>query len=793
MAAPTRNEMLHNAHGNIIHDSTFIQVGRDCHNYNNYNNYVSPEVRKQEALKRLFEHIAPGAFHDSADRRDPPKCHPHTREAVQRDIMKWAQDPSNLRLLMWIYGPAGAGKSAIMQTFAELCDKLGILGGSFFFFRGTFKRDITDHLFTTLAYQLAKRVPRFGDHLAIAIHDDPAVFSRNLVSQMKALILDPMAAIAAEDPSAVPGLYVILVDGLDECRLEASQREVINLLSNSTSPYLRFVISSRPELAIHDDYHPDDDIRQFLEDRFREIKTSHVLRDSLPPNWPGSDIICKLVRNSSGQFIYAATAIRYIESARHSPMEHLGTILKARLSPDQSDTPFALLDSLYHQIFAAVDDLPAVLDILRVLLSNINRVSDHNPHYIETLLGYSPGQAQLILCDMHSLLSLHIDNDNKHDNSIFLHHKSLEDFLFDPLRSKDLYIQPNKLQQFYTINLLDHFDALLSSDIHTADCIVCDIWTMLEDAFSGQDLILSNEMADTLSRSMPNIIKVGVKYSAQYDGEIYVAYSALDKYYNWLDNQKKLSSDVFANKLYNSLIIWLDDNLAALILDRYNHSSFLVIWTCCLQLSSKFIDNFINYDYLDWKNGALISGLLELITSAIYKTQQILDTLGDAELAFIIIRYVFCQWGYDPYEYFRDHEREREEGTLAQFMIEYLPCISSDPELGEAIRKDIQRDENDSSARRRTIYHENCPVGPSQCPNYEMCDGFRKYDAQLRFRQISYEISNVRLDYLQKCGITYEKHEYTTEHFSCVSCHSTRTFLEDPDFFEVHRFNFFDL
>ncbi|KJA14772.1 hypothetical protein HYPSUDRAFT_194823 [Hypholoma sublateritium FD-334 SS-4] len=540
--------MFRNTHGNIINDSTLIQVNGDYHY-----NYVSPEVRKQEALQRLFEHIALGAFHNSGDRRDPPKCHPHTREAVKRDIMKWAQDPSNLRLLMWIYGPAGAGKSAIMQTIAELCNELRILGGSFFFFRRTVERDVADHLITTLAYQLAKKVPGFEDQLAAIIHNDPAVLSRNLTCQMKALILDPMAAVAAEDPSSVLQMYVILVDGLDECHSEESQCEIINVLSSSTSPHLRFIIASRPELAIRNsfsiphiqnqtqtlaldnNYHPDDDIRQFLKDKFQEIKTSHMLRRSLASNWPRRDIMDKLVCNSSGQFIYAATAIRYIASSRHSPIEHLDTILKARLSPDQSDTPFALLDSLYHQIFAAVDDLPAVLDILRILLSDINMRLDHCPCYIEILLGYSPGQAQLILCDMHSLLQVHIDSDDECKNEITLYHKSLGDFLFDPLRSKHLYIQPNKLQQFYFINLLDHFEALLLSDIPSDASAAGDLWRILKDAFYQWNLILSLEVANALSRSMPNIIKVCVK---GYDRNVtFVAYSALDQYYIWLDIQ----------------------------------------------------------------------------------------------------------------------------------------------------------------------------------------------------------------------------------------------------------------
>lgn len=427
-------------------------------------------------MKRLFLHIAPGAFHGSAERRDPPKCHPHTREAVIRDILKWAHNPSNFRRLMWIYGPAGAGKSAIMQTIAELCEESGILGGSFFFFRGAERRNVTDHFIPTLAYQLAERIPPFMDHLVATILDDPAVFSRDITSQMKALILNPMAAAATTpDWHFEQNVYVIPVDGLDECQPEASHDEVIRLLADSASrsPHMRFIIASRPELVIRDSfsiphiqmqtetlaldehYLPNDDIWKYIVDKFQEIKKSHIMQHSLPPHWPGRNAIDTLVRNSSGQFIYAATVIRYIESPRHSPIEHLATVLKVQSSPDQADKPFALLDALYHQIFAAVADLPAVLDILSAWLSGV--VKENWPlDWIEILLGYPCNHAQLLLCDMHSLLQ--ISTCYTSQNHLSFYHKSLADFLFDFHRSgPKLYIDHQKCTQFTLTTFFKQF------------------------------------------------------------------------------------------------------------------------------------------------------------------------------------------------------------------------------------------------------------------------------------------------------------------------------------------------
>jgi len=40
-------------------------------------------------IELLQRKIAPGAFHDSGERYDPPKCHEHTRVAILQEIMDW--------------------------------------------------------------------------------------------------------------------------------------------------------------------------------------------------------------------------------------------------------------------------------------------------------------------------------------------------------------------------------------------------------------------------------------------------------------------------------------------------------------------------------------------------------------------------------------------------------------------------------------------------------------------------------------------------------------------------------
>lgn len=226
--------------------------------------------------------------------------------------MDWARNPRNRRLLLWIYGPAGAGKSTIMQTIAEQLKKLGILGGSFFFSGTIKKQNEKTHFVTTLAYQLASIVPNFEDYLAQTIDRDPSILSRPLAVQIKALIIDPIFAAARNNTGSRQWNYVILIDGLDECTPPGSQREIITLLSSFNSPPFRFIVASRPENAIRSSFRnvmdrieplpldiihlPDDDvkIRSFLGDKLRGI-ASHPAHHSIPKSWPRKSTIDTLV------------------------------------------------------------------------------------------------------------------------------------------------------------------------------------------------------------------------------------------------------------------------------------------------------------------------------------------------------------------------------------------------------------------------------------------------------------------------------------------------------------------
>jgi hypothetical protein len=370
--------------------------------------------------------------------------------------MKWIKWEEDLdAFIMWVYGPAGAGKSAIAQTIAEMCEEEMIILASFFFSRNDSSRSTAKPLIATIAYQITLNLPSVREAILGAIEHDPLIFSKSLAVQVKSLIVAPLQPVAeAGYFNDATSRRIVIIDGLDECFDPNVQRNILDVLANARQKHqlpLIFLIASRPEqhislafntglltsittrLTLDDSYLPNEDIRLFLADKFKEIKSSHPLRAYISPQWPLPDILEKLVYKSSGQFIYASTVIEYISSIRHKPMDRLDITLGIR--PPQRELPFAELDALYTHILATVEDAERVLEIISAILL-------FKPHWqildlleLEEILSLQDGDAELYLVDLSSIINIKLI-------PIRFLHASFTDFLVDPTRSKQFWINP---------------------------------------------------------------------------------------------------------------------------------------------------------------------------------------------------------------------------------------------------------------------------------------------------------------------------------------------------------------
>ncbi|KAF9555997.1 hypothetical protein CPC08DRAFT_711546 [Agrocybe pediades] len=439
----------------------------------------------------LTDAVATNALHDSGAVFDKPKCHPRTRLKIREIIMRWIElgrdkDAQAGKQFMWLNGAAGCGKSAIAQSTIESCIERGLPLANFFFSRSDPTRNHAAPLVATLAYQLYRAFPqtKVQTEILSTIQQDPLIFKKTFQRQFTALIIQPLMTHFSKDQSTQHRLpFLIVIDGLDECTDRTAQKAILTGLAESLRNFnlcIPIFVASRPEhdiklsfsskylkdmytalsLDLRDDRDDaDSDIRLYLFDRFAEIKDDFDNRTTgrrLAQEWPGDEIIETLVWKSSRQFIYAATVVRYVESTRHRPDHRLDIILNLR-PPDNGDHPFAELDSLYATILESALDIGKVLHMLSLCLMNV-------PHIrwsvIEKMLSYNEGEVETLFCDMGALVQ-HYEDSGQLD-LMFLH-ASFREYLLDPARSKQFYIDVDYNIIRYITHALQYLASLCCS------------------------------------------------------------------------------------------------------------------------------------------------------------------------------------------------------------------------------------------------------------------------------------------------------------------------------------------
>ena len=136
---------------------------------------------------------------------------------------------------------------------------------------------------------------------------------------------------------------------------------------------------------------------------------------------------------SSGQFIYAATVLKFIGADFCSPRKQLALVL----TPDP--TALSDLDQLYSQILSVY---PSAVNIVQVL-GIITASGSISPEVNEDILGMEEGELKLVLSGLSSLMD---------GNGEYLHegvisyviphfaHASFRDYLFDSSRSGPFHV-----------------------------------------------------------------------------------------------------------------------------------------------------------------------------------------------------------------------------------------------------------------------------------------------------------------------------------------------------------------
>ena len=323
----------------------------------------------------------------------------------------------------------------------------GRLGASFFCSRDFEDRRSLQHIFPTLAVQLARRYTQFRSTFIQLVQTDPEIVHESLYNQMKKLIIRPLAESKVST--------VIVIDALDECEDEEPGSAILSVLGQFVAevPTVKFLITGRPESRIREGFRvpllakvtdifvlhevePDqvnNDIRLFFQHSFSELKRR---RRGLG-DWPTEEQVDLLCERAGGLFIHAVATVRFVDHRSNSPKKQLDRLLQSPgSSVFEGKTRFkteTTIDSLYTSILQEAfggddpENDPRVRSVLGAVVLAANPLS---PSAIAALLGFEPEEVFPVLSLAHSLLILHEDI----DQPVRPFHKSFPDFVVDPAR-----------------------------------------------------------------------------------------------------------------------------------------------------------------------------------------------------------------------------------------------------------------------------------------------------------------------------------------------------------------------
>ena len=201
------------------------------------------------------------------------------------------------------------------------------------------------------------------------------------------------------------------------------------------------------------------------------IRWKHPSSAHLPTSWPTSEDIGQLVNKLFGQFIFASTVAKYVNSHCHWPPDWL-KIIFGWSKPGQ-EMPFAELDSLYHLILSSVTDIEKMQDVLMFLVVQPFWQPDlqltQTTSLIKQFLFYRPGKINMILTALYSIMYVPSPGDKLCEPQFF--HALLPDFLLDWSRSMDFFLNQGAAYAKLTGLAVKHISNLTESPLQNDQCM----------------------------------------------------------------------------------------------------------------------------------------------------------------------------------------------------------------------------------------------------------------------------------------------------------------------------------
>jgi hypothetical protein len=332
----------------------------------------------------------------------------------------------------------------------------------------------------TLGWFLASQDLDYQKSLLDVLREAPDVAEYSIERQVDLLLQKPLRNRHTTRPP------VFVIDALDECgNAQEVTRLLKKLLSVGVDLPMKFFLTSRPErhilphfksdhqriLRLHD-IHQDlveQDIFLYLNKRLGDVRISNSgISSMFPAHWPAAKDVKTLTRLSGKLFVYAFTAVQYIED--ENPVERLRALTGLTID-DNDNQPFHKpLDEMYSLVLStALDPNKRRKEEIRITRRVLGAIfALREPLYLSDLaklLGVASHVIRVTIDRIHALISVPPQD---HDGVVSTFHASLADFLTTERASEKMRINLDAAHEDLAIHCL----GIMSSDLHfnVANC-----------------------------------------------------------------------------------------------------------------------------------------------------------------------------------------------------------------------------------------------------------------------------------------------------------------------------------
>ena len=367
-----------------------------------------------------------------------PKCLKGTRVELLQQIRIWAQR-TDFPNVFTLTGKAGTGKSTVARTIAEEFDASESLGYYISFEREkTDSASITSTVIKTVAYHLALHSSAIAESLLYEIEDDHELHFSSTEILFERLLYKPLHSVSITHKLKP---MLVILDALDECGSIHDQEELVVLLKDKlpTMPSnIRLLVTSRPEKGVapplpspshhsrlchhvelsHMSENSKKEVTYYIRHELEKLRSES--RIVVVGNGGWDENIDKLGCAAEGLFIWASTAIKFVNSARAGRFNRLRKLVNDTRGVGMN------LDMLYATVLENCIDWKdeetkeVFSSVFSLILFGKIPLSDVE---IDEILDYEEGTTMDILSGLHSLVVFEAGQ------PIRIHHTSLYDYL----------------------------------------------------------------------------------------------------------------------------------------------------------------------------------------------------------------------------------------------------------------------------------------------------------------------------------------------------------------------------